>query len=158
MIIFRNKFVTILESFLKSNCLEVAWYRDWKLEQCGNEIGISGNAFRDIEAGKTKLISKRLFQIAEFFKISPEEIVLGFDPLTEDEIIKLKEIERDFDRKIKDLKTLHQIEIATKDEEIGTLKVKLGSKDKIIGVLKENKSGNYWLSFGTNLLQFWNLF
>lgn len=112
-------------------------------EQCGNEIGISGNAFRDIEAGKTKLISKRLFQIAEFFKISPEEIVLGFDPLTEDEIIKLKEIERDFDRKIKDLKTLHQIEIATKDEEIGTLKVKLGSKDKIIGVLKENKSGNY---------------
>lgn len=112
-------------------------------EQCGIEIGISGNAFRDIEAGKTKLISKRLFQIAEFFKISPEEIVLGFDPLTEDEIIKLKEIERDFDRKIKDLKTLHQIEIATKDEEIGTLKVKLGSKDKIIGVLKENKSGNY---------------
>ena len=84
-----------------------------------------------------------MFQIAEFFKISPEEIVLGFDPLTEDEIIKLKEIERDFDRKIKDLKTLHQIEIATKDEEIGTLKVKLGSKDKIIGVLKENKSGNY---------------
>ena len=43
-------------------------------------MGISFNAYRNIEKGDTVLIDSIVFKMAEWARVSPEEIILGYNP------------------------------------------------------------------------------
>ncbi len=109
-------------------------------DEMGQRLGISGNAYRDIENGKTSLISKRLLDISEILEISPEELIVGYNIPAEDFKNKLNEAEKEFNKRIAEIENNHRLEMMEKDGEINILKTTLLSKDKIIGLLKENKS------------------
>lgn len=109
-------------------------------DEMGNKIGVSGNAYRDIEKGKTRLISNRLEKIAAVCGKSVEEIILGYPAPNEDFKSRLEESEKEFRRKITEIEADFKLTIAEKDGEINVLRTTLSNKEKIIGLLKENKS------------------
>ena len=109
-------------------------------DELGQKIGISGNAYRDIENGKTKLVSKRVEEIASAFGITPEEIIFGYPVPSEDIKSKLEETEKELKKRISELEAEFKLAITEKEGEISLLKTALENKEKIRGLLKEIKS------------------
>lgn len=50
-------------------------------EEMAHRLGISLTAYRDLETGKTSVVSGHLKRIAELLDTSTEEIVLGYMPV-----------------------------------------------------------------------------
>ena len=50
-------------------------------DEMAHRLGISLTAYRDLETGKTSVVSGHLIRIAELLDTSTEEIVLGYTPV-----------------------------------------------------------------------------
>lgn len=48
-------------------------------EEMANRMGMSLNSYRKIERGRTLLVSRRIWEIAEALNIKPEELILDDD-------------------------------------------------------------------------------
>lgn len=106
-------------------------------EYVAQEIGMSVNSYRQIENGKTKLVSPRIFDIARVLKTTPEELLIGVTPIVDDSA-KAEELERRYKEKIDRIEAENRISILEYQGEIQRLKSALESKESIIGFLKEN--------------------
>lgn len=106
-------------------------------EYMAHTLGMSPNSYRQIETGKTKLVSPRIFDIARVLKTTPEELLLGVAPIEKDNG-KAEGLEKSYLEKISMIETENRISIVEYEGEIQRLKAALESKDSIIGVLKEN--------------------
>lgn len=109
-------------------------------DEMGEALGISVNAYRDIEKGKTLLISKRVEELSRILKITYEELLMGYPLPSDDYKQKLEDTEKEFKRKVSDLENNFKLTVTEKEGEISILKTSLLNKDKIIGLLKEHKA------------------
>lgn len=107
------------------------------------KIGLSRNAYRNIEKGDTKILSDTVEKIADALKTSPEELILGYKPQMEDSL-QLQEIQQrysdnqsrlidEYERKIEALKK----ENNSLRELINSLQETLNTKNEIIGLLRK---------------------
>lgn len=102
--------------------------------EMAERLGISRTAYRNIEAGETKLINDTVGKIAGILEIDTAELVLGYPPQKTAGRNQEKEIER------------MSLEIARLENEIANLRKHLETqeelirtKDEIIGMLKKHR-------------------
>ncbi len=106
-------------------------------EEVANSLKMSQNSYRQLESGKTLLISRRLDQIAGILKTSVSELLMGVKPETavEERLILL---EKQHKEQIEQIESDYKIKSIEQEDEIKRLKMALESKESIIGILKEN--------------------
>lgn len=122
---------------IKKNIQKARRASGFTQESISAALGISTNSYCQIENGRTKLISNRLFDIAKILNTTPEELLLGYPPANESST-KSEEVERMYKERIARIEAENKISKVESEAEIQRLKAGVESKDKIIGVLKEN--------------------
>jgi transcriptional regulator with XRE-family HTH domain len=123
---------------IKKNIQKARRASGFTQESISAALGISTNSYCQIEIGKTKLISERLFDIAMILNTTPEELLLGYTPTTNESSAKYEDMERMYKEKIARIEAENKIFKVESEAEIQRLKAAVESKDKIIGVLKES--------------------
>lgn len=115
-------------------------------EEMAEKIGISRTAYRNIETGKTRLISRTAEKMASILGISTEELLFGSD--RENTADTLSDIKASYDTRIKDIESGHTAEearlrsqIKFLEEYIAALKETVRTKDEVIGMLKKTLAG-----------------
>lgn len=111
-------------------------------EEMARQIGISVNSYREIENGSTKLINKRIVKIGELLGIPPEELLTDNTSQLEDYDRKIEEIEKRHSRELSDIIGKYNLLVAELEGEIKQLKTSIETKERIIGLLKEEKEKN----------------
>ncbi|MEA5005672.1 hypothetical protein SDC9_119084 [bioreactor metagenome] len=106
-------------------------------EEVAHSLKMSQNSYRQLESGKTLLISKRLDQIAGVLKISVSELLIGVKPESaiEERLVIQEKI---YKEQIERMESDYKIRSIEQEDEIKRLKMALESKESIIGILKEN--------------------
>lgn len=108
-------------------------------EYMARAMNISVNSYCQIENGKTMLVSNRVFEIATILKTTPQELIVGFLPSKENGA-KAEEVEKFYKEKIARIEVENNIKTVELEAEIQQLKTTLETRERIIGVLKENLS------------------
>ena len=65
---------------IKRNIRKLRIENNLSMREMATIMGISFNAYRNIEKGATVLIDSIVFKMAEWARVSPEEIILGYNP------------------------------------------------------------------------------
>lgn len=106
-------------------------------EEVANSLKMSQNSYRQLESGKTLLISKRLDSLATILKTTVSELLIGVKPETavEERLILMEKLHKE---QIEQIESDYKIKSIEQEDEIKRLKMALESKESIIGILKEN--------------------
>ncbi len=106
-------------------------------EEIANSLKMSQNSYRQLESGKTLLISKRLDSLATILKTTVSELLMGVKPDTavEERLILMKKLHKE---QIEQIESDYKIKSIEQEDEIKRLKMALESKESIIGILKDN--------------------
>jgi transcriptional regulator with XRE-family HTH domain len=106
-------------------------------EEVANSLKMSQNSYRQLESGKTLLISKRLDSLAHILKTSVTELLMGVKPETavEERLILMEKLHKE---QIEQIESDYKIKSIEQEDEIKRLKMALESKESIIGILKDN--------------------
>lgn len=115
-------------------------------EEMAEKIGISRTAYRNIETGKTRLISRHAENMASILGVSTEELLFGSSRNSSTDT--LSDIKASYDTRIKDIESGHTEEearlrsqIKFLEEYIAALKETVRTKDEVIGMLKKTLAG-----------------
>lgn len=107
------------------------------------KLGISRNAYRNIEAGETRLISEMLDRIAAIFGTTAEEILLGYTPFPESSQ-KVQDIQKEYSSREAGIVSRYEDEIRRLRQEIESLRnlteaqqETIRTKNEIIGLLRK---------------------
>lgn len=106
-------------------------------EEVANSLKMSQNSYRQLESGKTLLISKRLDSLATILKTTVSELLIGVKPESAVEQ-RLVLLEKQHKEDIEQIQSDFKIKSIEQEDEIKRLKMALESKESIIGILKEN--------------------
>lgn len=116
-------------------------------EEMAEKMGISRTAYRNIESGKTRLISRHAENMASILGISTQELLFGSRADSPEDT--LSDIKARYDTRIKDIESGYTEEesrlrakIKLLEEYIATLKETVRTKDEVIGMLRKTASGN----------------
>lgn len=116
-------------------------------EEMAEKIGISRTAYRNIETGKTRLISRHAENMASILGVSTEELLFGNSRNSATDT--LSDIKARYDTRIKDMESGHTEEearlrsqIKFLEEYIAALKETVRTKDEVIGMLKKTLAGD----------------
>lgn len=106
-------------------------------EEVANSLKMSQNSYRQLESGKTLLISKRLDSLATILKTTVSELLIGVKPETavEERLILMEKLHKE---QIEQIESDYKIKSIEQEDEIKRLKMALESKESIIGILKDN--------------------
>ena len=106
-------------------------------EEVANSLKMSQNSYRQLESGKTLLISKRLDSLAHILKTSVTELLMGVKPETavEERLILMEKLHKE---QIEQIESDYKIKSIEQEDELKRLKMALESKESIIGILKDN--------------------
>ena len=88
-------------------------------EQMANKIGISRNAYADIESGNTRVLSDKVERMALMNEISVEELCLGYKPVKPG--YKENELKASFEKELQKIKAAYEKDLKDKDKEIASL-------------------------------------
>ncbi len=107
-------------------------------------IGVSRTAYRNIEQGKTRIISDNIGKIAELLETSTEELLIGYMP-SEENSRKLLDVQTKYmaekERLIKEYEAeigRLQNQIRAQQECIDAQKETIRTKDEIIVMMRKN--------------------
>ena len=120
---------------IKNNVFKLRQERNMSQREVAEALGISRNAYRGIEMGKTMLISEKVFLLAEWAGVTPEEIVLGFAP-SKDSSRMLKDARERFNTRVKELIDEYENKLGDARKENEFLKERLQEKEDYITTLK----------------------
>lgn len=120
---------------IKNNVFKLRLERNMSQREVAEALGISRNAYRGIEMGKTVLISEKVFMLAEWAGVPPEEIVLGFAP-SKDSSRMLKDARERFNTRVKELVDEYENKLGDARKENEFLKERLKEKEDYITTLK----------------------
>ncbi len=112
-------------------------------EYMGVKLGISTNSYRELERGSTGLVNPKLELIAALLNVSLEYLIFGSDSLSDNTLI--DKCQKKYERIIDELKREYRITIAELEGEIKVLKTNLETKERVIGVIKEESRGTEYL-------------
>ncbi len=120
---------------IKNNLFKLRLERNMSQREVAEALGISRNAYRGIEMGKTMLISEKVFMLAEWAGVTPEEIVLGFAP-SKDSSRMLKDARERFNTRVKELVDEYENKLGDARKENEYLRERLKEKEDYIATLK----------------------
>lgn len=130
-------------SSVKKNVLDLRERLGYSQEEMAEQLKVSRNTYRNIEKGRTKLISPNVMKIAELANISVEELVLGYMPV-KDKTIALQDEREKWNAKLRSTRDElnAQIEALRNENEILKKALKLAedsaqTKDNMIAMLEK---------------------
>ncbi len=113
-------------------------------DEMARRLDISRTSYRNIEKGKSRIISRRLHEIANQLNISEEELVLGYKPSAGQ--ARIEELRVKYNDDLEGVKTSLESRIAElesalsmRDALIANLNELVRSKDEIISLLKRER-------------------
>lgn len=130
-----DKLLRMNNDTVKKNLEAIRLSNKLSQEEMANALGITRNTYRNIEKGKTKLISETILKVAEWAEISPEEVVLGYAPVEDHDSV-LKETREKLNGRIKMLTDEYEAKLEIQRTEIELLKELIKEKDDNIRSLK----------------------
>lgn len=135
-----------LDPQIKNNLTRLRSEQNLSQLDLADKIGISRNTYRNIEVGKTCLVHKSLDKIARALGVSPEILILGYDPLDVDSDPRLEEVRRSLELRSNQERELSQKEMDRLmaenydlKEKIAILKQAMDAKDQLIDYIKNGK-------------------
>lgn len=120
---------------VKKNLENIRLNKKLSQEEMANVLGVARNTYRNIEKGRTKLISDTVMKVAEWAEITPEEVVLGYVPLDEKDSV-LKETRERLNERIRVLTEEYEAKLERQRTEIDLLRELIKEKDDNIRTLK----------------------
>ena len=121
---------------IKNNIRNKRKERKFTQEEVAHQLGISLTAYRDIEKGGTSIVNGNLIRIADLLNTTTEELVLGYKPVQEQNVM-LEDVRNEYgsqienlEKRVRDLeKLVSSLEetVATKNEIITMLRNSLGA-------------------------------
>jgi transcriptional regulator with XRE-family HTH domain len=122
---------------IKKRIREIRASLGYTQDDMARALKISLNSYRQLEAGKTLLISRRLEEIVHILNTSVNELISGTEVKAENKK-ELSEITKMYEEKISQMESDYKISIIELQAEVNRLKMDIESKQSIIGLLKEN--------------------
>lgn len=120
---------------IKKNLLKIRQERGLSQEDMAEELGMSRNTYRSIEKGGTRLLSDTVMKVAAWAGVTPEEVVLGYEP-SESGSASLKDAREYFNFRVKALADDYETRLEALRNENSLLKELLKEKDESIRTLK----------------------
>ncbi|HRR49955.1 MAG TPA: helix-turn-helix transcriptional regulator [Bacteroidales bacterium] len=125
------------DSDIKKRIRELRESLGYTQEDMANYLKMSLNSYRQLESGKTSIINKRVFSIAQLFNMSLSELIFGTNKETSTDE-KIAEIAKSYQEQIEKIEADSRIKMIELEDENKILKMALESKESIIGILKES--------------------
>jgi len=125
------------DSDIKKRIRELRESLGYTQEDMANYLKMSLNSYRQLESGKTSIINKRVFSIAQLFNMSLSELIFGTNKETSTDE-KIAEIAKSHQEQIEKMEADFRIKMIELEDENKILKMALESKESIIGILKES--------------------
>ena len=110
-------------------------------------VGIEPNTYWNLEKGKTTIVNENLDLLADYYKVSVEKLILGYEPLDMDSDPRLEEFKKEYGQR-KELEADHLLkenirlkaELEQQKDIIEILKTTIEDKTQIINFQKRLKS------------------
>ena len=120
---------------IKKNIMKLRLEHDLSQVKMADALGIARNSYRNVEKGKTRMISDTVMKVAAWAGITPEEVVLGYLP-SEAGSAMLKDAREQFNNRVKGLVDEYESKLDALRKENGLLKDLNKEKDDNIRNLK----------------------
>lgn len=120
---------------IKRNLMRIRLEHNLSQEAMADILGIARNTYRNIEKGKTRLLSETIMKVAEWAGLTPEEVTLGYFP-SESGDARLRDAREEYNNRVRDLTDEYEARLEAMMKEILLLKDLVKEKDDNIRNLK----------------------
>ena len=120
---------------IKRNLMRIRLEHNLSQEAMADILGIARNTYRNIEKGKTRLLSETIMKVAEWAGLTPEEVTLGYFP-SESGYARLRDAREEYNNRVRDLTDEYEARLEAMMKEILLLKDLVKEKDDNIRNLK----------------------
>jgi transcriptional regulator with XRE-family HTH domain len=120
---------------IKKNIMKLRLEHDLSQTKMADALGIARNSYRNVEKGKTRMISDTVMKIAAWAGITPEEVVLGYMP-SEAGSAMLKDAREQFNNRVKGLVDEYEAKLEALRKENSLLEERIQDKEDNIRNLK----------------------
>ena len=120
---------------IKHNIMKIRLEHNLSQVEMADILGVARNTYRNIEKGKTRLLSDTVIKVAEWAGKTPEEVTLGFFP-SEPGSDSLKDARERYNKQVKNLSDEYEARVESLTKEILLLKDLVKEKDDNIRNLK----------------------
>lgn len=130
---------------IKTNILRFRQKAGLTIEQVAVALDITVQSYRKVEKGSTKIIYRHLDKMAALFGVTPEEILLGYQPLDpssaqlleeNDKVQYIHDLAEDYEKRIRELKA----SLEEKERVIADLRDSIASKNALLAISGGNLS------------------
>ena len=120
---------------IKKNLMKIRLEHNLSQEEMADVLGVARNTYRNIEKGKTRLLSDTVMKVAEWAGKTPEEVTLGYVP-SEAGSVSRKDARELFNYRIKTVTDDYEVRLGALLKENALLKDLVNEKDNTIRALK----------------------
>ena len=119
---------------IKDNVCKFRKQRKMTQEEMADLLGISITAYRELEKGSTSMMNQHILKMARITNTPTEEIVLGYMPAQIANPGKLRDLQAEYEEKIKE----RDRRIAELEKMVSYLEETIATKNEIITMLKKS--------------------
>lgn len=136
-----------LDHIIKENLARLRKLTGMSQIDFAKAVGIEPNTYWNLEKGKTTIVNENLDLLADYYKVSVEKLILGYEPLDMDSDPRLEEFKKEYGLR-KELEADHLLkenirlkaELEQQKDIIEILKTTIEDKTQIINFQKRLKS------------------
>ncbi len=136
-----------LDHIIKENLARLRKLTGMSQIDFAKAVGIEPNTYWNLEKGKTTIVNENLDLLADYYKVSVEKLILGYEPLDMDSDPRLEEFKKEYGLR-KELEADHLLkenirlkaELEHQKDIIEILKTTIEDKTQIINFQKRLKS------------------
>ncbi|MCR5363242.1 MAG: helix-turn-helix domain-containing protein [Bacteroidales bacterium] len=136
-----------LDHIIKENLARLRKLTGMSQIDFAKAVGIEPNTYWNLEKGKTTIVNENLDLLADYYKVSVEKLILGYEPLDMDSDPRLEEFKKEYgqrkeleaDQLLKENIRL-KAELEQQKDIIEILKTTIEDKTQIINFQKRLKS------------------
>ena len=136
-----------LDHIIKENLARLRKLTGMSQIDFAKAVGIEPNTYWNPEKGKTTIVNENLDLLADYYKVSVEKLILGYEPLDMDSDPRLEEFKKEYGQR-KELEADHLLkenirlkaELEQQKDIIEILKTTIEDKTQIINFQKRLKS------------------
>ena len=136
-----------LDHIIKENLARLRKLTGMSQIDFAKAVGIEPNTYWNLAKGKTTIVNENLDLLADYYKVSVEKLILGYEPLDMDSDPRLEEFKKEYGQR-KELEADHLLkenirlkaELEQQKDIIEILKTTIEDKTQIINFQKRLKS------------------